>query len=95
MDLFRKSKPLDLSPFFFHLYHANECLRGPKLDMYEVQEVKLTHGMKDSIDEKKEEWHERKEKGESSILVEEKELEGEKSKGKEKVPEERAESNPI
>ena len=40
-----KEKPSPISPYLFHLYHRNECLRGEEMDMLELAKYCLEYGV--------------------------------------------------
>ena len=40
-----KGKPSPISPYLFHLYHRNECLREEEMDMIEVAKYSLEYGV--------------------------------------------------
>ena len=40
-----KEKPSPISPYLFHLYHRNECLRGKEMDMLESAKYCLEYGV--------------------------------------------------
>ena len=41
----KKEKPSPISPYLFHLYHKNECLRGRKMEELEVAKKYLEYGV--------------------------------------------------
>ena len=41
----KKEKPSPISPYFFHLYDRNECLRGREMEDLEVAKKYLEHGI--------------------------------------------------
>ena len=82
-----KTKPSSICPFLYHLYYAQDCMRGREKQEYTVQEVKLAHGMRgDSDDEREESEREGKTSGLSKELEPERKKEVQKEKGKEKDP---------
>ena len=40
-----KGKPSPISPYLFHLYHRNECLRGGEMEELEVAKKYLEYGV--------------------------------------------------
>ena len=40
-----KGEPSSISPYLFHLYHRNECLRGGKIEELEVAKKYLEYGV--------------------------------------------------
>ena len=40
-----KEKPSPISPYLFHFYHKNECLRGGEMEMLEVAKKYLKYGV--------------------------------------------------